>query len=127
MHYIAVLTPEKEGGYSSEFPDVPGCLSCAETLDEAASMAEDALRLHLQCMLDDGEDLPVVTPLEQIRAEGKVLLAVPFQPSKSIRISLMVPDIDLRAIDAYAKSHGMSRSGFLVTAARQAIADTSDR
>ncbi|MCK6680939.1 MAG: type II toxin-antitoxin system HicB family antitoxin [Thermoanaerobaculia bacterium] len=120
MHYMAVLTPEEEGGYSIEFPDVPGCLSCADTLEEAAYMAHDALQLHLQCILDSGEALPPVTPEKPI--EGKILLAVPFEPSKSIRISLMVPDFDLRAIDAYAKRHGMSRSGFLVTAAKQAMA-----
>ena len=83
-------------------------------------MAHDALRLHLQCLLDGGEALPSVTLQKPV--EGKIPLAVPFERSKSIRISLMVPDVDLHAIDAFAKRHGMSRSGFLVTAAKQAMA-----
>lgn len=125
MHYIAVLTPEENGGFSIEFPDVPGCFSCADTIEEAAVMAHDALRLHLQCMLDDGEALPPAATQKPV--EGKIMLAVPFERSKSVRISLMVPDIDLEAIDAFVKSHGMSRSGFLVTAAREAMVRDTQR
>ena len=33
-----------EGGYVVSFPDLPGCLTCGETIEEALSMAEDAKR-----------------------------------------------------------------------------------
>jgi metal-responsive CopG/Arc/MetJ family transcriptional regulator len=48
-------------------------------------------------------------------------------PSKPVRVNVMIPSRDLQTIDAYAKRHGMSRSGFLVTAARQVIAEASGR
>ena len=47
--YIAVLTFDSDG-ISIEFPDLPGCLSCAETYEEAYNNAEEALALHLYGM-----------------------------------------------------------------------------
>ena len=52
--YPAILTKEKEGGYSVAFPDVPGCYTQGENLSEAIEMAEDALGLML-CTYEDKE------------------------------------------------------------------------
>ena len=45
LYYPAVFheTKPDEKGYWVEFPDLPGCLTQGETLEEAAEMAEDAL------------------------------------------------------------------------------------
>ncbi|MBE5908741.1 MAG: type II toxin-antitoxin system HicB family antitoxin [Lachnospiraceae bacterium] len=45
--YPAVFTTEKDGGYSVDFPDIPGCYSCGDTLADAIYMAEDALAFTL--------------------------------------------------------------------------------
>ena len=45
--YPAVFTTEKDGGYSVDFPDIPGCYSCGDTLADAIYMAEDALAFML--------------------------------------------------------------------------------
>ena len=49
MRYIypCVLTPEKNGGYSVSFPDVPEALTCGDDRGEALAMAEDALTVAL--------------------------------------------------------------------------------
>ena len=47
-----------EDGISISFPDVEGCLSCADTDEEAVQMAEEALGLHLYEMEQDGESIP---------------------------------------------------------------------
>ena len=44
--FPAIFTYE-EDGISIEFPDLPGCLSCADTTDEAIRMAKEALAIHL--------------------------------------------------------------------------------
>jgi len=41
--YLAFLSPEEEGGYTIIFPDLPGCISCADTVVEAMQEAQDAL------------------------------------------------------------------------------------
>lgn len=57
MQYVAKLTPEQDGGYSVEFPDIPGCLTQGDTLEEALAMAKEALELTLEDYLD-GSMLP---------------------------------------------------------------------
>ena len=57
MYYVAKLTPEADGGYSVEFPDIRGCITQGDTLEEALSMAKEALELTLEDYLD-GRMLP---------------------------------------------------------------------
>lgn len=48
LPYRMELTPDPdEGGYVVSFPDLPGCLSTGETLDEAVTNAEDAKKAWL--------------------------------------------------------------------------------
>ena len=46
-----------EGGYTVSFPDLPGCLTCGETIEEAIEMAEDAKRIWLEAALEDGYEI----------------------------------------------------------------------
>ena len=41
---MEIYEDAKEGGYVVSFPDLPGCLTCGETMEEALAMAEDAKR-----------------------------------------------------------------------------------
>lgn len=47
-----------EGGYVVSFPDLPGCITCADTLEEALEMAEDAKRAWMTSALEDGVEIP---------------------------------------------------------------------
>lgn len=72
--YPAIFHKEEEGGYWVEFPDLPGCLTDGETLEEAFLMAGDALN----CWLDDvSQERPQATPLTEVKAEdGAIILLV---------------------------------------------------
>ena len=54
-------------GISIEFPDLPGCLPCAHTQDEAIRNAREAMRLHLKSMISDGDEIPTATKEEDIK------------------------------------------------------------
>lgn len=56
--YTAVFDPVPEGGYVVTFPALPGLVTEAESLDEARSMAVDALRCYLEGHLEDGLPIP---------------------------------------------------------------------
>lgn len=56
--YPAVLTREHVGGFTVEFPDLPGCLTCGDTLAETLTMAREAMSLHLYGMEEDGDQIP---------------------------------------------------------------------
>lgn len=66
--FIALFTFEDDG-ISIEFPDLPGCLSCADTQEEALYNAQEVLGLYLVGMEDDGEEIPSPTPLNKILLE----------------------------------------------------------
>lgn len=59
-----------EDGISIEFPDLPGCLSCADTDEEAMYMAKDVLSGFLLVMEEENEEIPTPTPLKDIVTES---------------------------------------------------------
>lgn len=56
--YPAVFTPEEDGGYSINFPDIESCYTSAETLEEGLDMANDVLCLMLYDMEENGREIP---------------------------------------------------------------------
>ena len=60
-----------EDGISIEFPDLPGCLPCADKddTDMALSNAKEAMGLHIFGMEQDGEEIPAPTPINEIKYE----------------------------------------------------------
>ena len=66
--FIAVFN-YADDGISIEFPDLPGCLPCADATDEAIKNAKEAMGLHLWGMEQDGDVIPEPTPLQAIQLE----------------------------------------------------------
>ena len=56
--YTFVFSPEPEGGYTVTCPALPGLVTYGETLEEARSMARDAMEGLIQVMLEQGEAIP---------------------------------------------------------------------
>ena len=57
--YTIILQPdEEEGGYTVTVPALPGCITQGETVEEAITMAKDAIRLHVEALLINGEAVP---------------------------------------------------------------------
>ncbi len=126
--YIALIRKEPESDFGVDFPDFPGCVTAGSTLDEARAMADEALRFHVEGLLEDGEALPEPQSLEAIMADPTNLEAVAFlvdlpdSPARTVRVNVTLPEPTLRQIDDWAKSKGLSRSAFLAAAALESIA-----
>jgi predicted RNase H-like HicB family nuclease len=75
LTYLAVFEVDEKPGISVYFPDVPGCVSCGDTFDQALQMAKEALSLHLYGMEKDGEPLPERS--DQIPGTGAGDMVVP--------------------------------------------------
>ena len=57
--YTIILHPEpEEGGYSVTVPALLGCLAQGETVEEAIAMAKEAIAVHIQGLIEDGEPVP---------------------------------------------------------------------
>lgn len=76
-------------GISIEFPDLPGCLPCARTTEEAFRNAKEALGVHLFGMEQDGDAIPVPTPVRELCPEDGAVIAMieVFMPSVRDRIN----------------------------------------
>jgi predicted RNase H-like HicB family nuclease len=125
--YIGLIHKDPDSLYGVSFPDLPGCVSAGATLDEARDMAAEALALHLQGMAEDGEAVPEPSSLEAIMADpenrdGVAILVPVAEEVKSVRVSVTFQADVLSQIDSYAESHGLTRSGFLASAAKRAMA-----
>jgi predicted RNase H-like HicB family nuclease len=126
--YIALIHKEADSDYGVSFPDLPGVITAGSNLDEARSMATEALAFHLQGLVEDGEPVPEPSSLEEIMSakENKdgvaVLIAAPAAEVKSVRINVTMPADVLDQIDQYAEREGFTRSGFLAQAAKKAMA-----
>jgi len=65
--YPAVFDPNENGGYTVTFPDLPGCVTEGDDLDEALKMAAEAMALHLYGMERDGDPIPKPTNPADVR------------------------------------------------------------
>ncbi len=127
-NFIAIVHKESKSDFGVSFPDFPGCITAGKNIDEAKDMAQEALTLHLQGMLEDGEQLPSPSRLEEIMGDPDyanaiafLVVSVPDTKPRTVRVNVTVPEMTLKQIDAAAKKRGMSRSSFLVHAAQNAI------
>jgi predicted RNase H-like HicB family nuclease len=59
--YLVVYAKCKGSNFSGHAPDVPGCVSAGDTLEEMEAMMREALGFHLSGMLEDGETIPEPT------------------------------------------------------------------
>lgn len=85
LPYRMELTPDPdEGGYVVSFPDLPGCLSVGETIDEAVANAEDAKREWLAAAIEDG--YPIKEPNDIDNYSGQFKLRLPKSLHKSLSV-----------------------------------------
>lgn len=78
LPYAVRVYREPDGsGYTAEIPDLPGCITCADTLDEVWALIEDAKRGWLELALADGDPIPEPAPMLEEQPSGKFTVRVP--------------------------------------------------
>ncbi len=127
--FIAIESGDEDHAFGVVVPDLPGCFSAGDTLDEAFDNAKAAIELWVETVIEDGGVIPAGSRLAEHQANPEfsgwtwALVEVPVEkylgPAEKINITM--PGLLLSWVDQYAKAHGMTRSGFLAHAARQAM------
>jgi predicted RNase H-like HicB family nuclease len=59
MQYAVVIEHQEGSNYSAYVPDLPGCVSTGDSLDEVRANIQEAIEFHLRGMREDGETIPV--------------------------------------------------------------------
>lgn len=84
--YIGIVHKDPDSAYGISFPDAPGCFSAADELDDVFAMAEEALTLWTEAMVEGGHAIPPTRDLSEIQndpeweenlATSAFLIAVP--------------------------------------------------
>lgn len=130
MRYPVVIHKDPESDYGVTVPDVPGCFSAGETLDEALEQVVEAIECHLEGLLLDGEPVPTPQTVEHHQgnpnyADGIwafVTVDITKLSGKTRRVNITLPERVLSLMDKYAYAYGETRSGFIAEAAIAYIA-----
>lgn len=130
-NYIGLIHKDADSDFGVSFPDFPGVVTAGITLDDARAMAEEALALHIEGMVEDGEAIPEPSALEEImsdpdnRSGVAVLISVKNVQPKAVRVNVTLPGDVLEQIDKYAEAHGYTRSGLLTQAAKKLMSEAA--
>ena len=57
-HYPIVIHKDPDSAYGVTVPDVPGCFTAGDTLEDALKQAREAIEFHMECLLLDGDPIP---------------------------------------------------------------------
>jgi predicted RNase H-like HicB family nuclease len=128
MFYPIVIHKDPDSTFGVTVPDLPGCFSAGDTLDEALRMSQEAIELHIEGLLEDNDAVPMPSSIDEHQSsnefQGGIWALVDVDLDKLMgpaeRINISVPRFALRKIDSAAAKSGMNRSQFLVKAALSA-------
>jgi predicted RNase H-like HicB family nuclease len=122
MRYpIAIEPGTATTAYGVIVPDLPGCFSAGDSLDEAVTGAEEAAAAWIDATLDAGGAIPAPSSLEALRDNpefagwtfGVITLDPALLDDTSERVNITLPRRVLKRLDALARAAGESRSGYI--------------
>ncbi|CAE6777587.1 type II toxin-antitoxin system HicB family antitoxin [Paraburkholderia domus] len=128
---IAIEPGDTHLAFGVVVPDLPGCHSAGDSLEEAYANAKEAIEAHLDTLLDEGLPIPERLTLDEHRRNpdyagftwGFVTTRNIPALKKAVRINISLPETLVHDIDAYTQARGMSRSAFLALAAEHEMAN----
>ena len=106
LKYPVSIEEAPEGGYFIQVKDLPGCYSQGETVEEALKNVEEACKLWMESMYEDGNEIPLPGSAEK-QYSGKFNVRVP----KSLH----------RKLNEMAEKEGVSLNHFLVSTLSRAV------
>lgn len=130
MKYPVVIHHDPGTAHGVTVPDIPGCFSAGETIDEALENAQEAICGHLELLAEEGEAAPAASRIETLQANPDYaggawayvdIDITPFM-GKTEKVNVTLPAFLIRKIDAaVAAGKGKNRSAFLAESALRAL------
>jgi len=127
LYPIAIETGDAEHAYGVVFPDLPGCFSAGDTLDEALANAKEAAEFYLEDLADCGRLPPQAGELtawqkdEEYQGWAWAVVEIDLEPylGKAGKLNVTLPNLITKKIDDLVMVHPeyKNRSHFLQVAA----------
>ena len=125
LYPVAVERGDAKHAFGVVVPDLPGCFSAGDTFEEALINAREAIELHVEGLLDAGEQVPAPSQVDKLVADPDLkdfvwaFIDVPAEALDNAveRVNVTIPRRVLHAIDQAAQRQHKTRSAFLTEAA----------
>lgn len=132
LYPIAIETGDENAAYGVTIPDLPGCFSAGDTLDDAIVNTKEAITGHIELLVEMGADIPAVSHLQELAKNpeyaGYIWALVDIDVTRllggSEKINVTLPKSLIDRIDRCVATHPeyKTRSGFLAQVALERIA-----
>jgi predicted RNase H-like HicB family nuclease len=66
MEYLVVIERAEDGSFSAFVPDLPGCVSCGDSVEEAKALIREAILLHVDSLRQHNEPVPSPSAIGQL-------------------------------------------------------------
>ena len=93
---MEIVEDKDEGGYVLSYPDLPGCMTCSDSLDDLLELAKDAKETWILGMLEDEKEIPLPSDLQSYSGQFK----------------LRIPKSLHRSLSIHAKEEGISMNQY---------------
>ena len=134
MRYPVAIEPgTATEAFGVVVPDLPGCFSAGDTVEEAMAKTEEAIAAWIETALDAGQAIPCSSSIDRLRRQhkdwkGRVWAVVNVDPAvldnTLERVNISLPRRVLRRLDALARATGETRSAFIARMALEGQVET---
>ncbi|MBN6067862.1 type II toxin-antitoxin system HicB family antitoxin [Aggregatibacter actinomycetemcomitans] len=131
LYPIGIDIGDKDHAYGVIVPDVPGCFSAGDTLEEAFKNVKEAIAFHIEGMIEDGAEIPLPSDLESYMGNDEykgfaftvVDVDLTHLMGKAEKINVTLPKHLINRIDNFVATHPeyKTRSNFLARVATNAL------
>jgi predicted RNase H-like HicB family nuclease len=99
---MEIIPDTEEGGFTAKFPDLPGCLTCAETIEDLIAGAEDAKKEWLAAALEDGVEIAEPSEKQDLSEfSGQFKLRMPKSLHRSLSLNAKREGISMNQYCVY--------------------------
>ncbi|MBS9780044.1 MAG: type II toxin-antitoxin system HicB family antitoxin [Moraxellaceae bacterium] len=130
LYPIAIEKGDKKHAYGIIVPDIVGCFSASDEKGDIFHNATEAIALHLEGLLEDGEEIPIATSIDNYidnpNYQGMTWALIPIDISKYLgkaeKINITLPSNLVHKIDEKVlanKKLYKSRSNYLAQLAEK--------
>lgn len=110
LPYRVEIIPEPDNsGFTAYIPDLPGCVTSAESLGEIWEMLNEAQELWVEIAIEDGEYIPEPTPLKDEQYSGKFVTRIPKSLHRQLSVRAEKESTSLNQLVLMILSEGMGR------------------
>ena len=99
---LEIVEDQEEGGYVVSYPDLPGCITCGDTIEEAMNNAKDAEKAWIEAALEEGMEINEPDSIEDY--SGQFKLRIPKTLHRTLALRARKEEISMNQYCVYLLS-----------------------